>query len=504
MTDATNIGTGNETLDQILGGGLTRQRIYLIDGSPGAGKTTLGIGFLLEGVRKGESGLYVTLSETRTELQGIAESHGWSLDGLSIYELVDPSDSLDTDAHYTMFKPSEVELGQTTRGLIEEVERLNPKRVVVDSLSELRLLAQSPLRYRRQILALKHFFATRDCTAIFLDDKTSTEEDLQLQSIAHGVLTLDRVASEFGDERRKLRVVKFRGRQYVGGWHDFVIERGGVRVFSRIGASQQDFTVHDRPRLASGNASLDRLLGEGIERGTSTLLLGPAGVGKSSCATLFAATACRRGERAAVFAFDETKQTLMSRSKGLGMDLEAFEREGLLDLHQVNPGDITPGQFADMVRSVVRPKDGGEPVSVLVIDSLNGYLSSMPEERFLQIQMHELLNYLSVCGVATFLVVAQAGMLGAAMNSPVDASYLADTVLLFRYFEAGGEIRQAISVVKKRDGRHERSIREFKMTDGQIMVGTPLVDFQGILAGTPQFVGDIGRLITERGSDAQP
>ncbi|WP_425395225.1 ATPase domain-containing protein [Aeoliella sp.] len=505
MQDSTvDISTGNLTLDAILCGGLTRNRIYLIDGPPGAGKTTLGIGFLLQGIKEGEPGLYVTLSETRSELAGIADSHGWSIDGLNIYELVDATESLDNESNYTMFQPSEVELGETTRGMIEAVQRLNPQRVVIDSLSELRLLAQNPLRYRRQILALKQFFVARDCTAIFLDDKTSADDDLQLQSIAHGVVTLDRVPLEFGDERRRLRVVKYRGRRFIGGWHDFVIERGGVKVFPRIASEVETPMVEPRERLASGNRSIDELLGDGIEPGTSTLLLGPAGVGKSSCATLFAATACKRGERAAIFAFDETKQTLLARSQGLGMDLGAYEASGLLDIVQVNPGDVTPGQFADMVRNAVRSDERQQAASVVVVDSLNGYLSAMPEERFLQIQMHELLNYLSSRGVATFLVVAQQGMLGTSMHSPVDASYLADTVVLFRYFEAAGQIRQAISVVKKRDGRHERTIREFKMTDGQIIVGEPLVDFHGILAGSPQFTGDIGKLIAERGGDAKP
>ena len=494
-----NISTGNAILDEILCGGLSANRIYLLDGHPGTGKTTIGMQFLLDGIRRGESVLYVSLSETKAELRAIAHSHGWEIDKLEIYELVDPSESLRTDSQYTMFQPSEVELGETTRSMLERVEQLNPKRVVIDSLSELRLLAQNPLRYRRQILALKHFFVGRDCTAIFLDDKTTPDNDLQLQSLAHGVISLERVPMEFGDERRRLRIVKFRGRQFIGGWHDFEIERGGIKIYPRISASLNEFDITGKQLLLSGNESLDQLLGDGVQPGTSTLLLGPAGVGKSSCSTLFAVTACRRGERAVIFTFDESPHTLRARSKGLGMDLKPLEEQGLLQLCRVNPGDVTPGHFAEMVRQAVKPHDRDEGASVVVIDSLNGYLSAMPEERFLQVQMHELLTYLGSCGVATFLVVAQHGMLGSNMQTPIDASYLADTVVLFRYFEAAGEIRQAISIVKKRDGHHERSIREFKMANGEILVGEPLRDFHGILAGTPQYTGDPTKLIQKRG-----
>lgn len=501
-TRETDISTGNPALDDILGGGLTCNRIYLLDGHPGTGKTTVGIQFLLDGIASGERGLYVSLSETKNELHAIAHSHGWTLDGINIYELIDASDSLNAESQYTMFHPSEVELGETTKRMLQEVERLNPQRVVIDSLSELRLLAQNPLRYRRQILALKQFFVGRDCTAIFLDDKTSSDTDLQLQSIAHGVISLDRVPTDFGDERRRLRIIKYRGREFVGGWHDFHIERGGVKIFPRIATANDEMNGRKHPTLLkSGNESIDKLLGDGIAPGTSTLFLGPTGVGKSTCSTLFAATACSRGERAVIFTFDETKSTLIARSTNLGMDLVQLEESGKLEIIQVNPGDITPGQFAHMVRQSILPNQEGIPASIVIIDSLNGYLSSMPEERFLQIQMHELLNYLANCGVATFLIVAQHGMLGPTNQTPIDASYLSDNVVLFRYFEAAGEIRQAISVVKKRDGRHERSIREFRMTNGEIIVGEPLYDFHGVLVGTPTFTGKSGDLLKNRGKD---
>jgi len=497
-----DISSGNETLDAILGGGFTSNRIYLLDGHPGAGKTTLGMQFLLEGVRLGEKGLYVSLSETKDELYGIAESHGWDLSGIEIYELVDPTDPLDAESQYTIFQPSEVELGETTRRMLQRVEDLNPRRVVLDSLSELRLLAQNSLRYRRQILALKQFFVGRDCTVVFLDDKTSADNDLQLQSLAHGVISLDRNPSDFGSEQRRLRIVKFRGRRFVSGWHDFDIQYGGIQIYPRIEASYQELSWAKTTRVLSGNSSLDGLLGDGIAPGTSTLMLGPAGVGKSTCSTLFAVTACRRGERAVIFAFDESKETLRMRSAGLGMNLEEYEEAGLLEIQLVNPGDVSPGRFAHLVRQAVQPSEDGTRVSIVVIDSLNGYLSAMPEERFLHIQMHELLHYLGTCGISTFLVVAQHGMLGATMSTPVDASYLADTVILFRYFEAAGEIRQAISIVKKRDGTHERSIRELHMGNGVIRVGEPLRAFHGVLSGTPTFSGDLKDLI-DRGSDSR-
>lgn len=499
MTSApANISTGNEILNQILGGGLIPNRMYLLEGPPGTGKTTIGMRFLLDGIAQGEQGLYVSLSETKEELNAIAQSHGWSLEGLAMYELLDPAEKLIADSAYTMFHPSEVELSETTQAMLQQIETLNPRRIVLDSLSELRLLAQNPLRYRRQILALKQYFIGRDCTVILLDDKTSSEEDLQLQSISHGVFTLDRVPAEFGDERRRLRVVKYRGRKFVGGWHDFVIERGGVKIYPRIGTVSQSIPSGNPSFLLSGNSSLDTLLGNGVESGTSVLMLGPAGVGKSSCSTLFVATACERGERATMFIFDENERILKYRSKGLGMDLQKYQDQGLLKIIPVDPGSITPGQFAHMVRSEVQHKPEQKPVSIVVIDSLNGYMSAMPEERFLQIQMHELLTYLASCNVSTFLVVAQHGMLGTAMQTPIDASYLADTVVLFRYFEASGEIRQAISVVKKRGGVHERSIRELDMSTGKITVGAPLRGFQGVLTGVPKFVGESGSLVTRQ------
>lgn len=500
VSDSNIISTGNPELDQILGGGLTARRVYLVEGHPGTGKTTLGMQFLMEGARKGQCGLYVSLSETRSEILAVAESHGWSLEGVDIYELVDPSESLQPESQYTMFQPSEVELAETTSALLKHVDQLDPRRVVLDSLSELRLLAQSALRHRRQLLALKHYFANRDCTVLFLDDKTSPDNDMQLQSIAHGVISLEHRAMDFGDHQRRACVVKMRGREFVSGWHDFRIERGGLRFFPRLQNLVEENSQHDQQALLSGNASLDALLGDGIPRGTSTLMLGPAGVGKSTCATLYVDAACQRGERAVMFVFDETRKTLLKRSASLGMNLKQHVDAGLLQIHRINPGDTSPGHFAHLVREATAPRKDGRGVSVVVIDSLNGYFSAMPEERFLQVQMHELLNYTAELGVATFVVVAQHGMLGTAMQTPVDTSYLADTVMLFRYFESGGEIRQAISVVKKRSGEHERTIREFRIAKGTIAVGEPLRAFQGVLAGTPTYTGDSHDLINKTGT----
>ena len=477
------VPTGTPGLDDILGGGLTPHRLYLVEGDPGSGKTTLALRFLLAGAARGERGLYVTLSETREELDGVARSHGWSLDPVAVCELIPSEDSLLPDAHTRMFHPSEVELTETTAAVLAEVERTKPARLAFDSLSEMRLLAQNPLRYRRQILALKQFFTGRSCTVLLLDDRTSEAGDLQLQSLAHGVVALEQLAPEYGAERRRLRVVKMRGKPFRGGFHDFAIRRGGLDVFPRLVAAE-----HRRPfpagHLASGVPALDALLGGGLDRGTSALLMGPAGSGKSSIALQYAAAAAGRGERAAVFTFDESLTTLLARSAGLGIDLKGAVESGRVSVQQVDPAELSPGEFGHRVRQAVE-RDGA---SVVVIDSLNGYLHAMPEERFLTIQLHELLTYLGQQGVVTFLVVAQHGLLGTGMHAPVDASYLADSVVLLRYFEAAGRLRRAISVVKKRSGPHEATLRELRLGAAGIWVGEPLADFHGVLTGTPTYL----------------
>lgn len=477
------VATGTPGLDAVLGGGLTPHRLYLVEGDPGSGKTTLALRFLLEGARFGESLLYVTLSETREELAGVAQSHGWSLDGLSICELIPSEENLLPDTQTRMFHPSEIELSETTKAVLTEVEKTKPSRVVFDSLSEMRLLAQNPLRYRRQILALKQFFTGRRCTVLLLDDRTSDVNDLQLQSLAHGVIALEQLAPEYGAERRRLRVVKMRGKPFRGGFHDFVISTGGLDVFPRLVAADHrpGFTAG---HLASGVPELDALLGGGLDRGTSCLLMGPAGSGKSSVSIQYAAAAAARGERAAVFAFDESLATLLVRSAGLGIDLKGHVDAGRVSIQQIDPGELSPGELVHAVRRAVET-DGA---TVVVIDSLNGYLQAMPEERFLTIQLHELLTYLGQQGVVTFLVMAQHGLLGTAMKSPVDASYLADAVVLLRYFEAAGRLRRAISVVKKRSGPHEATLREMTMGPDGLRIGEPLIDFHGVLTGTPTFI----------------
>ena len=475
-----NVSTGIPGLDDVLGGGLTPGRLYLLEGSPGTGKTTLAMQFLLDGARRGESVLYVTLSETVEELNGVAESHGWSLDGLHVHELLPSQESLLPDEQYTVFHPSEVELGETTQRVLADVDKLKPTRVVFDSLSELRLLAGTSLRYRRQILALKQFFAGRGCTVLLLDDMTSSDHDLQVQSISHAVVRLEQVNSDYGSSRRRMIVMKYRGREFRSGYHDYKVTKGGLVVFPRLVASEHA-DDGEQERLPSGVKTLDELLGGGITRGTSTLLVGAPGTGKSSLAVQFAYAAAQRGECAALFIFDESLANLLGRSEGLGMNLRPFIKSGHIRIRQVDPAELSPGELVQLIRDVVE----GNDARVIVVDSLNGYLNAMPDEKFLVVQLHELLTYLGQAGVATILVGAHHGMIGSHMQAPVDASYLADSVVLLRYFETGGEVRQAISVMKKRSGRHERTIRGMTMSEHGIELGPPLREFRGILTGVP-------------------
>jgi len=447
---------------------------------PGSGKTTLALQFLLEGVRNQEAVLYVTLSESIEELRGIADAHGWSLEGIEIRELTPSESSLRPEDQYTMFHPSEVELSETTRTILGDVERLRPTRVVFDSLSELRLLADNPLRYRRQILALKQFFTGRRCTVLLLDDMTSANHDLQVQSIAHGVVRLEQLYPEYGAERRRLIVLKFRGVRFRGGYHDYVIRRGGLKVFPRLVASEHRTAVTNE-NLSSGLRDLDALLGGGIDRGTSTLLLGAAGTGKSSLMTQFVLSAAQRGQRSAIFIFDESLHTLLARSTGLGMDLRPHMENGLVSIQQIDPAELSPGELVHAIRAEVEERDA----TIVVLDSLNGYLNAMPEERFLVIQIHELLTYLGQRRVATILIGAHRGMVGSEMAGPIDVSYLADAVVLFRYFELNGEVRQALSIMKKRGGKHERTIREFSLAAGHLAVGPAVKGYRGVLTGVP-------------------
>jgi circadian clock protein KaiC len=477
------ISTGIPDLDDILSGGLTAKRVYLLEGAPGSGKTTLALQFLMEGAKAGERCLYITLSETSAELTEVAHSHGWSLSQVELFELVS-EDGLDPDTVQSILDPSELELGETTRGVIDCVTRLKPSRVVFDSLSELRLLAQNPLRYRRQILALKHFFSNHDCTALLLDDSTAGPDERQLYSIAHGVITLEQKVGDYGTERRRLRVVKMRGVKYRGGFHDFLIETGGVSVFPRLVAAE-----HHRPFggefVTTGLPKLDQMVGGGLAPGTNTLLIGPSGVGKTSTAICCGLAALKRGEKACYYLFDEGRATLMARAASLGMDLEPYLKSGQLQLFQIDPADVSPGQFASWVRRAVE----NEGVTFLVIDSLNAFLQAMPGEKFLLLQMHELLSYLNQQGAITMLVLGQHGLVGD-VRSDVDLSYLSDGILLFRYFEAHGTIFKAISAPKSRVTPHENTIREFTLGPDGLRIGEPLIDFVGVMSGIPTYLGE--------------
>lgn len=477
--------SGVEGLDDILYGGFPRNHLYLLEGDPGTGKTTVALQFLLEGTRRGERCLYVTLSESKHELRGVAESHGWSLDDIPVFEMTPQEEDIDPQAQYTVFHPSDIELADATASVLKQVDAVQPARVVFDSLSELRMLARDALRYRRQILGLKRYFAGRNCTVLLLDDRTAEGHDLQLQSIAHGVIMMQSMEREFGVKRRRLEVRKMRGSRYREGFHDYTIETGGVVVYPRLVASEH-LPGHEIKLVSSGLAELDQLLGGGLDSGTSTLLMGPAGCGKSTIAARYAVAAAERGERAAVFTFDETLTTYIHRAAGLGLNIADQVSAGRISIQQLDPAEIAPGQFVHNIRHIVEEGHA----KLLVIDSLNGFLNAMPGEQFLTLQLHELLSYLNQQGLTTIFTLAQHGLIGSSMESPVDVSYLADTVLLFRYFENCGELRQAISVLKKRSGRHERTIRALSFSSGGISVGPPLNNFQGIMTGIPQPIGE--------------
>jgi circadian clock protein KaiC len=483
--------TGIPGLDRLLGGGFPVNRVYLVEGEPGTGKTTLSLQFLLAGARRGEQGIYVTLSETGEELRDVARSHGWSLDGITICDLQTSEQSLQADSQYTLFHPSEIELSETTRAVIAAVEQVNPARIVFDSLSEMRLLARDPLRYRRQILSLKQYFASRQCTMLLLD-YPAEGADLQLQSLAHGVLVLEQRTADYGGTRRRVRIQKLRGVKFRDGYHDCSINTGGLVVYPRLVAAEHAGTPPREP-MASGARELDKLLGGGLERGSSAILLGPSGVGKSTLAAQYVAAAAALGERAAVYLFEESPESWLFRNERLGLRVGAATSEGQIELRRVDPAERSPGEFAEMVSRSVEEED----VRLVVIDSVNGYLNAMPHERFSSLHLHQLLAVLAQRGVLTLLVLAEHGLLGQALQSPVDLTYLADAVILLRYFEAFGQVRQAISVLKKRTGNHERSVRELVLGPAGIRIGEELRNFQGVLSGSLVFTGEKSTLMAE-------
>jgi circadian clock protein KaiC len=487
------VGTGVSGLDDVLAGGLARGRMSLLEGEPGSGKTTIAFQFVLDGAKLGEQSLYITLSETEDELRQGAASHGWVLGPeITVFELLPPESLLDKEQQQSLLYSSDLELGETTKLIFEAVERTKPTRVVLDSLSEIRLLAQSSLRYRRQILALKHYFAKHGATILFLDDLTAEAADKTVHSVAHGVIRLEQLAPTYGAERRRLRVLKYRGRRYRGGFHDFVITTGGVTVFPRLVASEHH-TPFARTKLSTGLDAFDALLGGGIDAGSSTLILGPAGAGKSLIATTFASAALARGEKAALFIFDEELGLFLDRMKGMSIDLEPALKAGRLTIDQVDAAELSPGEFAHRVRKTVDVNQ----TKTVIIDSLNGYQAAMPEENSLTLHMHELLQYLNRQGASTFMTVAQHGLVGD-MKAPIDVTYIADTVILLRYFEAMGNVRRAVSVIKKRTGRHETSIREFQIGSKGLSVGEPLKSFHGVLRGVPTYSGGNGPLPDEK------
>lgn len=487
--------TGVTGLDQVLLGGWPAGRMFLVQGNPGTGKTTLGIEFLLA-ASADERCLYISLSETEGEIRAVCAAHGWSLEGIDLFDLDQAEQALGLGDAQTMFHPSDVEFRATTQAIVAAVERVRPSRLVFDSLSELALLARDPLGFRRELLMFKRLTMDMGCTTILMSDQTGPETDRQLHSLAHGVLELEDQTPEYGPSRRRLRVRKLRGSDYGDGYHDFIIETGGIEVYPRLVAADHDDRAVETP-LATGVVELDKILGGGLARGASTLLMGPAGTGKSNLLAQFASATTGGGEPAALFLFDEELDSFLLRAECLGMPLRQHVTSGLLELHQIDARQLSPGQFTQLVYKAVSERGA----RLIGIDSLNGYLHAMPEERYLTAQMHELLSYLAKSGVITCMVLTQSGLI-ADMKSPADITYVADSVLLTRFFEASGEVRRALSMLKKRSGRHETTIREITFVDG-LQLGPPLRDFQGVLSGVPEFVGDSATLLESSPSDVR-
>ena len=483
-TATQQLKTGITGLDNILHGGLQSGHVYLVEGDPGSGKTTLGLQFLLEGIANGERTLYITLAESRNELELVAASHGFHLASMELLEVKPPELDPTGSDQYTVFHPSEVELVDVMQNILSRVEKTKAERIVFDSMSEIRMLARDPLRYRRQILTLKQFFVGRKCTVLLLDDRTGDRNDMQLQSICHGAIRMESLRRDYGPQRRQLQVLKMRASRFREGQHDYKVVKGGIQVFPSLISSEHLPEGIDRTDLPSGIDELDKLFGGGVGRGTTSLFIGPAGCGKSTLATKFLSSGAIRGEHGVMFTSDETVESVMTRCTGLGIPLEKHLEDKTIKLNRIQPAELSPGEFIAKIRWEVERNS----CRIVIIDSINGLLTAMQEQTMLA-QLHELFSYLNHMGVTTFIVMAQFGVLGTQMGSPLDVSYLADNVLLFRYFEARGSVRQAISVVKRRSGPHERSIRELRLSPKLIEIGHPLQEFEGILTGVPKFVG---------------
>jgi circadian clock protein KaiC len=500
MDNALNdrIPSGIQGFDDILRGGLPRGCLYLIQGDPGSGKTTLALQFLLEGIRQNEKVLYITLSESKDEMFKVAQSHGWSLNEVSLLEMSAIQSLLEPEAQTTVFHSSEMELGKVSRLILDEVDKLHPTRVVFDSLSEFRLLAETSLRYRRQLLNFKQAMARRGATVLLLDDKVDNTvfgKDPHVLSLTHGVVEMEQLSPDYGASRRRLRILKMRGVSFSEGYHDYTITTGGIQVFPRLVASEHHEPFDHTP-VPSGITELDGLLGGGLDRGTTSLILGSAGTGKSTLAIQYVIQTASMGERALLFTFDETRSILLNRARGLGLDLEKYLRDGLVEVQQVDPAELSPGEFARRVQVAV--KDGAKTI---VIDSLNGYLNAMPGEKYLNNQLHELCSFLNQQGVITILIMAQHGLLDSAV-APIDLSYLADTVVTIRFFEVLGTVHQALAVLKKRSGHHEKTIREFQLNSATgIRIGEPIREFQGILTGLPSFHGQTRQMISDKADE---
>lgn len=485
--------TGIEGLDVVLSGGLPHHHIYLLEGQSGTGKTTLAMQFLIAGAANGERGLFVTTSETTRELQQVATSHNWSLKGIEIFELNTYQEELAaTEGFYTLFYPAEVELSKSTEQILNEVERIQPTRVIIDALSGLRLLADDPLQHRRQIDELRRALIHKQCTVIMIDEVTDSESNFHPRSLAHGIIRLEQIPHIYGAERRRLRIVKLRGLHTTGGYHDFRITTGGIQVYPRLIASQHPHSS-DREPVSCGLSELDTMLNGGLGRGSCMLLMGPAGTGKSTIAMQYAFAAAQRQEHHAIYLFEEHIDTYLERATSLGIDIRTPIKSGLAHVQQVDPAEMSPSEFAHNIRDQVDHYN----LRLVIIDSVNGYLNAMPEQRFLNLHMQELLSYLNRKGIITLLIIAQYGMLGREVRTPIDLTSITDTVILLRYFEALGEVRQSIAVLKKRTGGHEHTIRELRIGSQGIRIGQPLKDFQGVLTGIPSYLGKTDPLFGE-------